>query len=98
MKTIRIRNLILSFQAGQITHGPEKQQRVEALRLVNLALQREPYGMGAWLELKEIKPGKKFEKWHADGANVRDPIGRTIANCGNPSLAEQIVEEHNKNE
>jgi len=49
MKTITIRRLDLQFDAGQITHGSAEQQADQALELINLTLQREPFGLGAQL-------------------------------------------------
>ena len=49
MKTITIRRLDLQFDAGQITHGSAEQQARQALELINLTLQREPFGLGAQL-------------------------------------------------
>jgi hypothetical protein len=49
MKTITIRRLDLQFDAGQITKGSAEQQARQALELINLTLQREPFGLGAQL-------------------------------------------------
>ena len=49
MKVITIRRLDLQFDAGQITHGSTEQQARQAVDLINLALQREPFGLGAQL-------------------------------------------------
>jgi hypothetical protein len=49
MKVITIRRLDLQFDAGQITHGTPEQQARQAVDLINLALQREPFGLGAQL-------------------------------------------------
>ena len=49
MKTITIRRLDLQFDADQITHGTNQQQARQALDLINLTLQREPFGLGAQL-------------------------------------------------
>ena len=49
MKTITIHRLSLQFDAGQITHGNQDQQARQALELINLVLQREPFGLGAQL-------------------------------------------------
>jgi hypothetical protein len=49
MKTITIRRLDLQFDAGQITKGSTEQQARQALELINLTLQREPFGVGAQL-------------------------------------------------
>ena len=49
MKTITIRRLDLQFDAGQITMGSTEQQARQALDLINLTLQREPFGLGAQL-------------------------------------------------
>ena len=49
MKTITIRRLDLQFDAGQITKGSTEQQTRQALELINLTLQREPFGLGAQL-------------------------------------------------
>lgn len=49
MKTITIRRLDLQFDADQITHGSAEQQARQAVDLINLTLQREPFGLGAQL-------------------------------------------------
>lgn len=49
MKSITLRRLDLQFDAGQITHGPPEQQARQAVNLINLVLQREPFGLGAQL-------------------------------------------------
>jgi len=49
MTTITIRRLDLQFDAGQITTGSAEQQARQALELINLTLQREPFGLGAQL-------------------------------------------------
>ena len=49
MKTITVRRLELQFDAGQITHGTNERQVGQAVELINLTLQREPFGLGAQL-------------------------------------------------
>ena len=49
MKTITIRRLDLQFDADQITRGSTEQQARQALELINLTLQREPFCLGAQL-------------------------------------------------
>lgn len=49
MKTITIRRLDLQFDANQVTRGSNEQQARQALELINLTLQREPFGLGAQL-------------------------------------------------
>ena len=49
MKTITVRRLDLQFDADQITQGLSTQQVYEAIELINLTLQREPYGLAAQL-------------------------------------------------
>ena len=49
MKTITIRRLDLQFDADQVTKGSSEQQARQALELINLTLQREPFGLGAQL-------------------------------------------------
>ena len=49
MKVIAVRRLELVFDADQITHGSITQQADQALELINLNLQREPFGLGAQL-------------------------------------------------
>ena len=49
MKIITVHRLSLQFDAGQITHGNNEQQAREAVDLINLTLQREPFGLGAQL-------------------------------------------------
>ena len=49
MKVITIHRLSLQFDAGQITHGNRDDQARRAVDLVNLILQREPFGLGAQL-------------------------------------------------
>jgi hypothetical protein len=49
MRIITIRRLDLQFDADQVTHGNLVQQADQAVELVNLTLQREPFGLGAQL-------------------------------------------------
>lgn len=49
MKVITVHRLSLQFDASQITHGKSEQQVREAVELINLTLQREPFGLGAQL-------------------------------------------------
>ena len=49
MKVITIHRLSLQFDAGQITHGKRDDQARQAVDLINLILQREPFGLGAQL-------------------------------------------------
>ena len=49
MKTITVYRLDLQFDAGQVTHGRPAEQVDQAVELINLALQREPAGLGAQL-------------------------------------------------
>ena len=49
MKTITIRRLDLQFDANQVTKGSVEKQAAQALELINLTLQREPFGLGAQL-------------------------------------------------
>ena len=49
MKVITIRRLDLQFDADQVTCGSITKQADQALELINLALQREPFGLGAQL-------------------------------------------------
>jgi hypothetical protein len=51
MKTITIRRLELQFDADQITSGRATRQADQAVDLINLVLQREPFGLGAQLFL-----------------------------------------------
>ena len=49
MKTITIRRLDLQFDANQVTKGSTEEQARQALELINLTLQRQPFGLGAQL-------------------------------------------------
>ena len=49
MKVITVHRLSLQFDANQITHGANEQQARRAVDLINLTLQREPFGLGAQL-------------------------------------------------
>lgn len=49
MKTITIHRLSLQFDVDQITHGSAGKQARQAVDLINLVLQREPFGLGAQL-------------------------------------------------
>ena len=49
MKIITIHRLSLQFDANQVTHGNKEQQTRQAVDLINLTLQREPFGLGAQL-------------------------------------------------
>jgi len=47
MKTLRVKNLRLEFDADQITSGTEREQALQAVEMINGILQRKPYGLGA---------------------------------------------------
>ena len=49
MKVITIHRLSLQFDAGQITHGSRDDQARQAVDIINLILQRKPFGLGAQL-------------------------------------------------
>ena len=49
MKTITVRRIDLQFDANQITRGCNSKQVDQAIELINLTLQREPFGLGAQL-------------------------------------------------
>ena len=49
MKVITIHRLSLQFDAGQITHGSRDDQARQAVDIINLILQREPFGLAAQL-------------------------------------------------
>ena len=49
VKAITIHRLSLQFDAGQITPGNRDDQARQALELINLILQREPFGLGTQL-------------------------------------------------
>ena len=49
MKVITVHRLSLQFDANQITHGDNEQQVRRAVDLINLTLQREPFGLAAQL-------------------------------------------------
>ena len=49
MKIITVHRLSLQFDANQITQGKTEQQLRQAVDLINLTLQREPFGLGAQL-------------------------------------------------
>lgn len=49
MRVITITGLSLQFDADQITQGSRDDQAQQAVELVNLSLQREPFGLGAQL-------------------------------------------------
>ena len=49
MKVITVHGLPLQFDPSQITHGHHDQQVRQAVDLINLTLQREPFGLGAQL-------------------------------------------------
>ncbi len=49
MKTITIHRLSLQFDADQITHGRPEDQATQAVDLINMVLQREPFGLCAQL-------------------------------------------------
>ena len=49
MKTITIRRVDVQFDADQVTQGTSEQQARQAVELINLALQRQPFGLGAQL-------------------------------------------------
>ena len=41
----------LTFDMGQITEGSEAEQQMAAVEIINLSLQREPYGLGAQISM-----------------------------------------------
>jgi hypothetical protein len=49
MKVITVRRVDLQFDADQITHGNAEQQVRQAIDLIDLTLQREPFGLRAQL-------------------------------------------------
>jgi hypothetical protein len=49
MKSITIHRLALQFDADQITHGSPEEQADQAIALINMVLQREPFGLAAQL-------------------------------------------------
>lgn len=49
MRTITVHRLVLQFDADQITQGNRQQQTNQAIDLINMVLQREPFGLGAQL-------------------------------------------------
>lgn len=49
MKVITVRRVDLQFDADQITRGTSAEQVRQAIEAINLALQREPFGLGAQL-------------------------------------------------
>jgi|GEM_PF-2480611 len=49
MKAITICRLSLQFDAKQITPGCDNEQAQQAVELINLTLQREPFDLGAQL-------------------------------------------------
>jgi hypothetical protein len=65
MKTIIVRRLDLRFDAGQITHGPSAQQADQAIELINLTLQREPFGLGAQLMVHRDEIEIETQNFHA---------------------------------
>jgi len=62
MKTITVHRVSLQFDADQITHGNNEQQVRKAVDLINLTLQREPFGLAAQLIVHpdevEIEPSE----------------------------------------
>jgi predicted RNA-binding Zn-ribbon protein involved in translation (DUF1610 family) len=49
MNSITLHRLSLQFDADQITHGQSEDQAAQAVDLINLVLQREPFGLAAQL-------------------------------------------------
>ena len=49
MKVITIHRVEVQFDADQVTQGTAEQQVSLAIDLINLTLQREPFGLGAQL-------------------------------------------------
>lgn len=48
-RIITVHRVSLQFEADQITHGKTERQACEAVELINLVLQRQPFGLGAQL-------------------------------------------------
>ena len=65
MKTITVRRIDLQFKAGQITHGKSARQVDQAIELINLTLQREPFGLGAQLIVHRDEIEIETHKHHA---------------------------------
>lgn len=55
MKRLAVLNLTLQFDADQLTRGDARMQAEQALDLINLALQRDSFGLGAQLS---AEPGR----------------------------------------
>lgn len=70
MKAITIHGLTLQFDAGQITHGCADDQARQAVELVNLALQREPFGLGAQIMVHADVLTPLMDFLHAAGEAV----------------------------
>jgi hypothetical protein len=49
MKSITVHRMSLQFDADQITHGRPEEQAAQAIALINVVLQREPFGLSAQL-------------------------------------------------
>lgn len=55
MKRIRITGISIEFDADQATTGTNIEQARSAMEQINLALQRQPYGMAARVDCWAIK-------------------------------------------
>jgi len=49
MNSITIHRLSLQFDASQVTHGSPEEQAAQAIALINMVLQREPFALCAQL-------------------------------------------------
>jgi hypothetical protein len=49
VKSITIHRLSLQFDACQITHGSPEEQAAQTVALINMVLQRQPFGLAAQL-------------------------------------------------
>lgn len=49
MKSITVHRVALQFDADQVTHGHAEEQAAQAIDLINVVLQREPFGLSAQL-------------------------------------------------
>lgn len=61
MKTITVRNVVLQFDGDQITSGDKRCQAGQAIELINLSLQREPFGLGAQITWAGASPSQDVE-------------------------------------
>lgn len=80
MRVLNISGLSLQCDADQVTAGDALEQARQAVEMVNLELQRQPYGLGAQIMLGASSLSAEFEQQDemeddSDGIEASDDDG-----------------------